>query len=127
MRAAISITNSGNEAALAVTPSLRFAGQEAKGETAAALPPGTPLEADLAVPVENLRDGRWPFEIVVEYADLNQYPFEALQVGILQAGSPPAAKVAVMDLESEWGGSTGSVRIEVKNLADEERRVRLRL
>ena len=127
LRAEVSIANSGNEAAYAVTPSLRFAGREVKGAAVTALAPGSPVTVDLALPLEELRDGRWPFEIEVEYADVNQYPFAALQVGLLQTGSPPPAKVAVMDFESDWRGSRGSVRVKVENLADQARTVRLRL
>ena len=127
LRAAVSLSNEGDEAALAVTPVLRFRGAETRGATQAKLPPKEPVEVSLAVPAGALADGHWPYEIVVEYADANLYPFQALSVGMLAVGSPPLAKVAVPPLENTVLAEHAEFPVHVKNLSETERRVTLKV
>lgn len=123
LRAAVSLSNGGDEAAYAVTPILRFRGAEMRGATQPTLPPKQPLEASLAVPVGALPPGHWPYEIAVEYADANLYPFQALSVGMLAVGSPPLPKVAVPALASPVLADHAELPVHVKNLSETERRV----
>jgi hypothetical protein len=127
LRAAVSISNGGDEAAHAVTPVLRFRGAETRGATQPLLPPGQPVEASLVVPAGSLADGHWPYEIVVEYADANLYPFQALSVGMLVVGSPPLPKVAVPALASPVLADHAELSVHVKNLSEAEKRITLKV
>jgi hypothetical protein len=123
LRADVTVTNTGDEAAYSVTPTLRFRGQEVRGETQATLPPQRPVEQTLAVAAGALQDGQWPYQVVVDYADANQYPFQALSVATLQIGSPPPPKVAIPKLSSPSLSDRGELEMRVKNLSAVERRV----
>jgi hypothetical protein len=127
LQAVVSISNEGDETAHAVTPVLRFRGAETRGATQAKLPPKQPVEASLAVPAAALADGHWSYEIVVEYADANLYPFQALSVGMLAVGSPPGPKVAVPALASPVLATTAELPVHVKNLSETERRVTVKV
>jgi hypothetical protein len=127
LRSAVTLSNEGDETAHAVTPLLRFRGAETRGPTQAALPPKQPLELSLAVPAGSLPDGHWPYEIAVEYADANLYPFQALAVGMLTVGSPPLPKVAIAPLPSPVLAEHAELAVRVKNLSATERRVVLKV
>jgi hypothetical protein len=85
------------------------------------------VEASLALPASSLTDGHWPYEIVVEYADANLYPFQALSVGTLVVGSPPLARVAIPALASPVLSDRAQLSVHVKNLSETERRVTLKV
>lgn len=123
LRATVTLSNEGDETARAVTPVLRFRGVETRGATQADLPPKQPVEASLAVPAGTLADGRWSYEIVVEYADSNLYPFQAISLGTLAVGSPPLPKVAVPALPSPVLADHAEFPVHVKNLSETERRL----
>jgi hypothetical protein len=127
LRTVVTLSNEGDEAAHAVTPVLRFRGAETRGATVAVLPPKQPVEASLAVPAGSLADGHWPYEIVVEYADANLYPFQALSVGMLAVGSPPLPKVAVPALASPVLAEHAELSVHVKNLSETERLVTVKV
>jgi hypothetical protein len=127
LRAAVSLSNEGDEAAHAVTPVFRFQGAETRGATQAVLAPKQPVEVSLAVPVGSLTDGYWPYEIVVEYADANLYPFQAISLGMLTVGSPPLPKVAVPALASPGLADHAELSVHVKNLSETERRFILKV
>ena len=127
LRAAVTLSNEGDEAAHAVTPVLRFRGAETRGATEATLPPKQPMEASLALPAGPLADGHWPYEIVVEYADANLYPFQALSVGMLAVGSPPLSKVAIPALASPVLADHAELSVHVKNLSETERQITLKV
>jgi hypothetical protein len=127
LRAAVTLSNQGDEAAHAVTPVLRFRGAEIRGATQPDLPPKQPVEASLTLPAGSLADGHWPYEILVEYADANLYPFQALSVGMLAVGSPPLPKVAVPALASPMLVEHAELSVHVKNLSETERRVTLKV
>ncbi|MCW5889103.1 MAG: hypothetical protein KIT14_00985 [bacterium] len=116
------VNNSGDEAALSVTPKLVFRDAEVRGKGTPRLEPGTDFEETLSIPAGQLTDGRWPYKVAVDYTDLNQYPFQALQVQSLVIGNPPPAKVAVARLESDGIAGSGSVRVQLKNLTADERK-----
>jgi hypothetical protein len=119
---ALTVGNSGDEAANAVVPVLRFRDGEARGRLQESLPPNGRLEESLSVPAPDLPPGRWPFRVSVDYADANQYPFQALHVALLSVGTPSPARVAVTKVETRPLGRTGAVRVRLKNLAGVERR-----
>jgi len=122
----ITIRNSGDEAAQSVTPVLRFRDKEARGQARPSLEPGTAMEETLTVPAGQLGDGRWPFRLAVDYTDLNQYPFQALEVQSIAVGNPPPAKLSVQGLEVEGGlAGSGELAVPIKNLTAEARSVRL--
>jgi hypothetical protein len=121
------VSNSGDEAALSVTPKLVFRDAEVRGQGTPRLEPGGNFEETLKIPAGELSDGRWPYKVSVDYTDLNQYPFQALQVQSLVVGNPPPAKVAVARLESDGLAGSGSVRVHLKNLTADERKTTVNL
>jgi hypothetical protein len=123
----LTVGNSGDEAALSVTPILRFGEQEVRGQGAPRLDPDASFEETLSLPVGTLADGRWPYLIAVDYTDGNQYPFQALQARALVVGSPPPAKVVVPAIEGGDLAGTGTLRVTVKSLTPEPRTARVRV
>lgn len=113
----LNVTNSGDEAARSVVPILRFRDKEARGTRRDALAPSEKLEATLTIPVGTLGPGRYPYRVAVDYTDANQYPFQALHVGLLINGDPSPAKIAVTNIEVPDLSRSTSVRMNVKNLA----------
>ncbi|MCI0636023.1 MAG: hypothetical protein L0206_19220 [Actinobacteria bacterium] len=122
---AIELANSGDEAAFSVTPTLRFRGKEARGESQTALGPDRTLTQSLELPAGELSEGRWPYSIAVDYTDANEYPFQALHVATLEVGSPLPAKVAVSKFESQGIAGTGTLDLNVRNLSGAQQKVRL--
>lgn len=122
LTARVRVTNSGDEAAHSVVPILRFRDQEARGTVREALGPNESLEQALSLKVGELGTGRWPYQLAIDYADANQYPFQALHVGLLTIGSPTPARAAVPEVQAGALDTSGSVRIKVKNLAASERK-----
>jgi hypothetical protein len=127
LRVALTLKNGGDENAHSVTPRLRFRGAEARGATQAVLPPGQPHEASLVVPAAGLGDGVWPYEIVVDYADANLYPFQATSLATLAIGGPPLAKVAIGPLGSPVLADRTTLGVHVKNVSAAEQRLSVRL
>jgi len=117
LTATVRVGNSGDEAAQSVTPVLRFREQQVRGEGRPALGPKETMEVTLSLQVGELGTGRWPFRVAVDYTDANQYPFQALHMGLLAVGSPPPAKVAVPEITAAPLSGSGSIRVRVKNLA----------
>ena len=112
----LKVGNTGDEAALSVTPSLRFGDQVVRGKGKESLAPNTSFEETLALPVESLGEGRWPYRIAVDYTDQNQYPFQALQTQTVLVGNPPPAKIAVPAIKSDDIAGSGTLTLTVKNL-----------
>lgn len=117
LAAKVRITNSGDEAAHAVGPVLRFRKQEARGTGAETLAPNQSITADLSLPVGDLGPGRWPYRLAVDYTDANQYPFQALHVAWIVVGNPPPAKLAITEVKAAPMSRSGTLRVVVKNLA----------
>ena len=83
----VKVSNSGDEAALSVTPMLRFGDKAVRGTGhSPAWARTRRIEETLTVPVGALGEGRWPYRIAVDYTDQNQYPFQALFAQALVVG-----------------------------------------
>jgi archaellum component FlaG (FlaF/FlaG flagellin family) len=117
----VKVGNSGDEAALSVTPVLRFGDKEVRGKGKASLEPKGSFDETLTLPVGPLGEGRWPYRLAVDYTDQNQYPFQALQTQTAIVGNPPPAKVAVPTIQSEEIAGTGTLTLLVKNLTPDTR------
>jgi len=116
----VKVANSGDESAQTVLPQLRFRDQSARGTGKPTLPPNESYEETLTVPAPGLGTGRWPYRLGVDYTDVNQYPFQALQVGVVQVGNPPPGKLAVR-IDALQLATTGSLDVHLKSLAGEKR------
>jgi hypothetical protein len=121
------VGNTGDESAKAVTANLRFGDATVKGKTHDDLAPNASFDEDLAVETGTLGPGRWPYQVTVDYADANLYPFQALLVTTFPVGSPPTAKLSVAKIESSGIADSGSITIHLKNLAAVERDVAYRV
>lgn len=118
----VNVSNSGDEAALNVTPVLRFRESEIRGKGQPTLEPKGAFEEELRLPAGDLGPGRWPYRLAVDYTDGNQYPFQALQSQIVVLGNPPPAKVAVPAVTAEPIAGTGDLTVTLKNLTDAEQK-----
>jgi hypothetical protein len=127
LHVALTLKNGGDESAHSVTPRLRFRGAEARGATQAVLPPGQPQEDSLVVPATGLGEGVWPYEIVIDYADANLYPFQANSLATLTVGSPPLAKVTILPLASPILADRTQLGVHLKNVSAAEQRVAVRV
>src|SRR4029078_12416543 len=87
----VKVSNSGDEAALSVTPVLQFGDKAVRGTGIPSLGPNASHQETLTAPVGTLGEGRWPYRIAVDYTDQNQYPFQALFAQALR-GRPPAGR-----------------------------------
>ena len=113
----VKIGNQGDEAAQSVTPILHFQDGEARGQTRPSLGPNESFEEALTIPLGDIKPGRWPFRLTVDYTDANQYPFQALQVNAVVVGQPPTPKMSVPQVAADSLATTGTVRVRLKNLA----------
>jgi hypothetical protein len=123
----LTVENGGDEPARAITPRLRFGGREARGETRDLLVPGFPFEATVSLAAGDLGPGRWPYRLVVDYTDANQYPFQALQVATVEIGDAPPVKVAVPRFDAAQLVDSGALELQVKNLSAQPRSLQLEL
>ena len=121
----LKVGNSGDEAALSVTPSLRFGDKVVRGKGKESLAPNTSFEETLTLPVGSLGEGRWPYRIAVDYTDQNQYPFQALQTQSVLVGNPAPAKVVVPTIKSGDIAGSGTLTLTVKNLTADPRTARV--
>src|SRR5262249_54901655 len=115
----------GDEAALAVTPVLRFRDAEVRGTGKPSLEPKGSFEEELVLPAKDLTPGRWPYRLAVDYTDANQYPFQALQAQVVTVGNPPPAKVAVPSVTAEQIAGSGDLTVTLKNLTDAEQKAKV--
>jgi len=126
LTARIRVSNSGDEAAQSVTPVLQFGQRTARGDAHPSLGPNESMTSALSLEVGTLAPGRWPYRLAIDYTDANQYPFQALHMGVVTlGGSPPPAKVAVSEVKAAPLSSSGSLRVRIKNLAAVERKATL--
>jgi hypothetical protein len=121
------VGNTGDEAAKSVAVNLRFGEQHVRGKLRDELQPDASFEEELSVPVGSLGEGRWPYQIAVDYADANLYPFQALLVTTTVVGSPAPAKLSVPEISAPGIADSDSVTMRFKNLAGTDREVRYRL
>ena len=121
----LTIRNSGDEAARSVSPALHVRDKTARGEVRALLTPNESWQVELAIADAGLGTGKWPYRIMVDYADANEYPFHALHVGTVMVGAAPPAKVAVLGVAAPPLATSGWLELRVKNLGPEARTVAL--
>ena len=117
LSAQVKVSNVGDEAAQSVAAVLVFGEHKARGEIHPSLAPGAAMDATLSLPVGDLGTGRWPYQVAVDYTDANQYPFQAIHLGLVTLGSPPPAKMAVSEVKADPLSNAGTLRIRLKNLA----------
>ena len=121
------VGNTGDESAKSVATSLRFGDKRVRGKLHDDLAPNASFEEELSIVVGILGEGRWPYEVAVDYADANLYPFQALLVTSIVMGNPPPAKLAVAEIASSGIADSGPLSIRLKNLSDVERDVTYRV
>lgn len=120
LSAALSVKNQGDEAAHSVSAVLHFDGHYTRGAGRSLLAPAETYKNTLQVATGNLGTGRWPYAVTVDYSDANQYPFQAVLVGILTVGNPPPAKVLIaLDHEPSISdsGADKDIALHVRNMS----------
>jgi len=123
----VRVSNGGDEAAESVAPVLQTGESTTRAEARPSLGPGESMTSALSLQVGTLAPGRWPYRLAVDYTDANQYPFQALHVGLFTVGSAPPGKVAVSEIKAQPLSGSGTIRVHVKNLAGAERQVALKV
>src|SRR3982074_2873679 len=114
----LKITNSGDEAAHSVVPSVIPAGGvPSRGQPAAALAPGQRLDVQIEVPWNDKRSGQWPLTTSVDYADGNGYPFQAVQVALITLGAPAPSLIALLVADAPALATSGDFHVRLKSLS----------
>jgi hypothetical protein len=121
----IKVSNTGDEAALSVTPVVRMGDKEARGTRRESLGPNEAMEDTLTVAMGELGTGRWPFRVAVDYTDANQYPFQALHVALLTIGNPSPARIALPEVKIPPLAGSADMTVKVKNLSGSARKVKV--
>ena len=121
------VGNTGDEAAKSVAANLRFGDKQVRGKLRDELQPNANFEEELSIATGTLGEGRWPYQIAVDYADANLYPFQALLVTTTVVGNPPPAKLSVPEIKSSGIADSGPLDIKFKNLAAADREVSYRV
>jgi hypothetical protein len=119
----LTVRNGGDEPGRSVGAALHFLNRTIRSEVRPLLGPGETWKAELALPAVDIGKGRWPYRISVDYADANEYPFQALHVGTVPVGSPPPAKLAVVEVTTPLLATSGPLESRVKNLSPNARTV----
>lgn len=123
----VTVGNTGDESAKAVAANLRFGDKAVKGKLHDDVAPNANFEEELTIPTGKLGDGRWPYQIAVDYADANLYPFQALLVNTIVVGNPSPAKLTIPEIKADGISDSGSLSVKMKNLAGTERDVSYRV
>ncbi len=123
----ITVGNTGDESAKAVAANLRVGDKAVKGKLHDDLAPNATFEEDLTLATGTLGEGRWPYQIAVDYADANLYPFQALLVTSTVVGSPPPAKLSIPEIKADPISDSGSLSVKMKNLTATDRDVSYRV
>ena len=123
----ISFGNTGDEAAHAVAPLVRFGGKEVRGQRVETLQPNTTVKDMLTLDVGRLTPGTWPYVVAIDYTDANQYPFQAVQGGRLTVGNPPPPKISIASMKAGKLAKETNLAVEMKNLEGVARTVSLRV
>jgi hypothetical protein len=119
----LTVRNGGDEPGHSVGAALHFLSRTIRSEVRLLLGPGETWKAELALPAVDVRKGRWPYRIMVDYADANEYPFQALHVGTVSVGAPPPTKVAVVEVTTPLLATSGPLESRVKNLSPNARTI----
>jgi hypothetical protein len=127
LRVEVTIGNTGDEAAHAVTPLVRFGDKEARGQRIEALAPNASVKDTLSLDVGTLAQGTWPYLVAVDYTDANQYPFQAVQAGRLAVGNPPPSKLSFSSMKAGKLAKTATLTLTLKNLEGVPRTASIRL
>lgn len=122
---ALTVANSGDEAAASVVPTVRFGGKEVRGQGRESLGPGERMESAVEVPSTSA-PGQWPLVTIVDYSDANGYPFQALQVALVSSPGAVPSLVVVLDVEAAPVTDSGSIRARLKSLSEVPRTAQLR-
>jgi hypothetical protein len=123
----VQVGNTGDEAALAVTPLVRFGDTEVRGKRQESLAPNARFEDTITVEVGELQTGTWPYLVGVDYTDGNQYPFQAVQGGRIAVGNPAPAKIAIASMTAGKLAKSDDATITVKNLEGVARTTAMRV
>ncbi|HUG54428.1 MAG TPA: hypothetical protein VMR21_12550 [Vicinamibacteria bacterium] len=123
---ALTISNTGDEAARSVVPSVHFRGSGARAPRRESLAPRERMEVTLDVPWERDKPGQWPLAVRVDYEDGNGHPFQAHHVALVATPGATAALVPVIDVEAEPVAASGSVRARLKSLSNATYRAQVR-
>ena len=121
------VGNTGDESAKAVAANLRVGDKAVKGKLHDDLAPNANFEEELSIATGTLGEGRWPYQIAVDYADGNLYPFQALLVTTTVVGNPPPAKLSIPEIKANPISDSGSLSVKMKNLTATDRDVSYRV
>ena len=124
----ISVDNSGDESAKNVQIHIDFAGETLSGPRWDILKPKEEKSHTFFIETLPTTPGLHPAYVTVDFADLNMYPFTALDVTLINAGaaSKPARLFGKIDNEV-FIKKTGKLSFTLKNLDEEAKHVSVRV
>ncbi|OGR90423.1 MAG: hypothetical protein A2992_01755 [Elusimicrobia bacterium RIFCSPLOWO2_01_FULL_59_12] len=126
LRAHVTVTNRGDEAAHAVQLKTELAGAAQTSPLQSILPVGNSYAADFQLSVQRLPPGRYPLILHILYADANGYPFSIVTVAPFELRAAPVPQVLGL-LGNAAIHRRGRVTLKLKNLDAQEKRLRVRL
>jgi hypothetical protein len=126
VRTLVNVTNRGDEPAHNVVVRAEVGGVVKTGHLREALLPNERYSETFETPVEYRKAGRYPIIVTTDYTDGNQYPFSALSIVHLNYQENIPGRV-VGEIAAATVGSSGSVKLTIRNLGQTEERLNARL
>jgi hypothetical protein len=123
MTVPLTIRNGGDEAVKQVTPGIRFRRWMAWGAVHRELPPNEKLDAKPVSSTGDLGIGRWPYCLIVDYAEPDGRRVQLLEARMLVAGNPPPVTVTVTAAAPPPLSAAGALRVQLNNAGTDARTV----
>jgi len=125
----IDVTNHGNEAARDVQVFLTIFGETLKSRVVKRMEVNAPAHFTFSKNEPGIRAGRYPLSVLLDYHDANRYPFSATSGMTFRVGDDVDQQLSgrTMNARIPLRSRPGSLKIEVRNLAEKTRRITARL
>jgi hypothetical protein len=112
----VSVQNDGDEAARAVQIHVELAGEEQTGPKWENMAPKEKKSQLFFFEKIPPKPGTYPALVTIDFADLNMYPFTALNVAAMQVGSSSSKAQIFAKADSLTISKSGTLSMSVKNL-----------
>jgi hypothetical protein len=113
------MTNTGDEPAQNVRAHVTFMGKEMHTDNISSFPPAKPKSEVFALDTKDL-NGTYPAVVIVDFEDLNSYPFSSVSIQQIRSGATsPAALMGVFQGQMELATKV-SIPLRIRNKSDRE-------
>ena len=115
----VRMSNTGDEPAQNVRAHVTFMGKEMHTDNISSFPPQKPKTERFALDTEDLK-GTYPAIVIVDFEDLNSYPFSSVTIQQIRSGeTSPADLMGVLQGQMELATKV-SVPLRIRNKSDRE-------